>query len=402
VGAGTTTGSTGTGSSDSYTPINYATTSNAKSSLAGLFNYNGLNTSLMNLSNAAAALGSTAAGNSAGAQLSPAANTVAASQSASASTSQVVEVVAAHVDGLRVAQAQGSSGVATGEGSNDMAVWGQAFGGKAQQSLRDNVSGYRSTYNGLLLGADKMVHQDWRVGGLLSYANNSVTQSDDNTGSSAHVNSYGLMGYAGYSNERWYLDLTAGAVKHRYSTVRAIDFRDFSGTANGSFNGVQYVTAVQGGMPIKLDSLWQRTTLTPIAKLSYSTLRQNGYTESGGNGAALIVNAVNSNSLKSELGAKIERVFTTSYGEVAPAVQLGWRHEFHDNALQTVSSFAADSSGATSFTTTGSTPLRDTGVLALSTTLTRSDNLTLTARYTLETARGYNAQTADLRLRYQF
>jgi len=56
----------------------------------------------------------------------------------------------------------------------------------------------------------------------------------------------------------------------------------------------------------------------------------------------------------------------------------------------------------TSFTTLGPTPVADTGVLALAATLKRSENLTLSARYTLEAASGYAAQTVDLRLRYQF
>jgi uncharacterized protein with beta-barrel porin domain len=41
-------------------------------------------------------------------------------------------------------------------------------------------------------------------------------------------------------------------------------------------------------------------------------------------------------------------------------------------------------------------------VLVLGMTLARSQNLTLAAHYTLEAAGGYTAQTADIRLRYQF
>jgi uncharacterized protein with beta-barrel porin domain len=38
----------------------------------------------------------------------------------------------------------------------------------------------------------------------------------------------------------------------------------------------------------------------------------------------------------------------------------------------------------------------------LGVTLTRSENVSLTARYSVEAASGYTSQTADVRLRYQF
>ncbi|MDB5992747.1 MAG: outer rane autotransporter [Herbaspirillum sp.] len=383
-------------------PVNSATTSNAVSSLSGLFNYantTGTNAALMNLSNAVAALGSPAAANRAGAQLSPTATVAASSQAAAAPTQAVLGVVGAHVDGLRVAQADGQSGVAAGESPTNVALWGQAFGGNATQDQRDGISGYHAGYNGLLIGADTMLGDNWRVGGLGSYANTSVANDGDNSGSSTHVTSYGLIGYAAYAADKWYLNMSAGAVQQQYNSVRAIGFNGFSGTANGQFNGMQYVASVQGGYPIKLAS---NATLTPLAGLTYSRQHQDAYTESGGNGAALSVGATNSNSVKSDIGAKLERSFATAYGALAPSAQLSWRHEYNNNRLQSVSSFAADTTGVTSFTTLGPTPVADTGVLVLGVTLTRSENVSLTARYSVEAASGYTSQTADVRLRYQF
>jgi outer membrane autotransporter protein len=247
-----------------------------------------------------------------------------------------------------------------------------------------------------------MADDNWRAGGVFSYANTSVANSGDNTGSSTNVKGYGLFAYAGYTGQDWYMDLSAGVVQQRYDTTRSIDFGGFSDNAAGQHNGLQYVTTVQGGYPIKLDDLMADTTLTPIAGLSYSTLHQDGYTESSGNDAALNVGASSSSSLKSDLGAKLERSFTTAYGPLVPSAQLSWRHEYRDTRLQSVASFAADTSGATSFTTQGPSTLADTGVLALSATLTRSENLRLSARYTLEAGEGYTAQTADVQLRYRF
>jgi outer membrane autotransporter protein len=385
----------------SIAPINQSTTLGGATTLAGLFNYNGYDARLMNLFNAAAALPSSAAGNKAGAQLSPAATASAATQASTASTVQVLNVTAAHLDGLRTAQNNtgGSSGIATGEGASNSGLWGQAFGGTSRLSESNNIAGYHSHYGGMLIGADGAVNDSWQAGGLFSYTQTTVNSDGDNTGSSADVKSYGLFGYASYQGQPWYLDLSLGAVQQQYDTRREINFPGFSGVANGNHDGMQYIASALAGYPIELAN---HTVLTPIAGLTYSSLDEDSFTESGGNGAALHVDSTSTHSLKSDLGTRLERSFATTYGNVVPSAQLIWRHEYQDTRLQSVSNFAADTSGATSFSSPGAKPVDDTGVLALGVTLLRSNTLSLSAKYTLEAASGYTANTGDMQVRWNF
>ncbi|MDB5981086.1 MAG: autotransporter, partial [Pseudomonas sp.] len=239
-------------------------------------------------------------------------------------------------------------------------------------------------------------------GGVFSYTKTTVNNDGDNDGSSADVKSYGLFGYASYTGNPWYLDLSLGAIKHKYDTSRDIDFPGFSGTAKGQHDGMQYIASALAGYPIDLGPMLPHTVLTPLAGLTYSTLRQDSYTEKDGGGAALHVDADNIGSLKSDLGAKLEHSFGTSYGDVIPSAQLTWRHEYRDNALQSVANYAADTSGATSFTTTGAKAIKDTGVMTVGLTLVRSHNLSVGAKYTLEAASGYNASTGDVQVRWDF
>ncbi len=384
-------------------PINQASSSNAVSSLNGLFNYQGLDPSLMNVFNASAALGSTAAGNKAGAQLSPTSNLTAATQGSVASTVQVLNITSAHLEGLRTAQnGNTASGIATGESANTSGLWGQAFGGTARMDERDDIAGYHSRYSGLLIGADGMLNDSWRLGGLFSYTKTTVNNDGDNSGSSADVKSYGLLGYASYTANPWYLDLSAGAVQHQYDTVREVDFSGVNGTAKGSHNGMQYTASALAGYPIDLGASMANVILTPIAGLSYSTLRQDSYTERGGAGTALHINANNLNSLKSDLGTKLERSFATQYGSLTPSAQLTWRHEYRDSGLQTLANFSADTTGVTSFSSTGPKAVEDTGVLSVGLTLVTDNNLTVAAHYTGETGGGFHANTGDLQVRWAF
>jgi outer membrane autotransporter protein len=390
-------GTTGSSTTTSSTLSNAATDSSATGVFKGLFNYSGVNQSMLNVFNPALTLTDPTAANQAGQRLSPTATRTGAANGTQAAANAVGRAANDRLDTQR-GGGGGDSGVATGESTLSPALWGRAFGGRANQGTRDGIAGFHANYGGVLIGGDALVNPDWRVGGLFSYARTNVGNDGSNSGSSASVNSYGLTAYAGFDGKPWYVNLTAGVSRQQYSSTRDASFTNFSGIASGSYNGSIYTASAQAGYPLDIGP----GTLTPLAGLKYSSLRQNGYTESGGNGAALTVNGNTSSSLKSEIGVKAEHSFLTSYGMLKPSVQLGWNHEFRDTRQTTSASFAADTSGSTAFTTQGATPLRDTAQLSLGVALLQSKNLTVSARYTVEGASGYTAQTGDLTLRWQY
>jgi outer membrane autotransporter protein len=381
-------------------PSSRATVPNAVEALTGLSSYTGLNPQLMNLQNAALALdqfGSSAAANHAGKQLVPTSQSSTV-RAAAAPTTDVLNIISSHADGLRLAQADRASGISTGESGPAWGVWGQAFGGHASQDERDQVDGYSANFGGLLLGVDHSINDTWRAGGVFSYSNAAINNTGDTAGDTTRVNSYGLMGYASYTAPRWYTNLSAGIVQQRYDTNRAVNLTGFSGDASGSFSGTQYVARAEAGYPLAVGA----ATITPVASLTYSYLHQNAYTETGGDGAALSVGAAHMTSVDSDLGVKIERELSTSYGELIPELRLAWRHEYDNTRTQTTASFAADPTGQTSFTSLGASPVEDEAVVSLAVTLLHANNLSVTARYELDAGSGYLAQGGALRLRQLF
>jgi outer membrane autotransporter protein len=379
-----------------------ATVPNSVDSLRGLANYTGYNPNLMDLQNAVIAIetnGTTADANRVGAQLAPVHPSVAA-QAAAAPTYNVLAVVSAHTDSLRLAAADGAtpSGVSTGEAAPQSGVWGQAFGGHAGQGAIDQVDGYSANYAGLLIGADRAINDRWRAGGVFSYSNTLIDGTENSAGDSTRVNGYGLIGYASYSGTPWYVNLSGGVVQQRFDTTRQIDITGFSGIASGQFSGQQYVASVEGGWPLAVAGL----TLTPLASLTYSYQHENAYTESGGNGAALAVDAAHSTSVRSALGAKLERGFETKYGMIVPDLQVKWIHEYDHTQTTTGASYAADPTGQTAFTTVGPVLVSDLADISLGVTVLRANNMTVTARYELQAAPRFVSQTGMLRLRQLF
>lgn len=395
---GNTGGNTGGGDTGGSTdPISHATTSNARSAFSGLFNYPGTRADLLNLFNASAALGNSAEANRAGAQLSPAGVAGASVKASEAPTNAVLNVISQRSDVVRAAP---TSGVATGEGDSGIAMWGRGFGGVASLDDSADASGYDARFGGLLIGADSAVSDQLRLGGVVSYAGTAVDSTGDNSGSKVNIKSYGVFGYASFDAQPWYVDFSTGVVRHQYDSTRHIDFTGFSGDATGSFNGTQYIVSGQTGYPFQLGS--SATTLTPIAGLTYSVLHQDGYSEDGGNGAGLTVDGATSTSLKSDLALKLEHSFKTPVGDVVPFAQAGWRHEFHDDALQSLASFSADATGSTSFVSTGAKPVRDTALFSVGTSLVSSDSLSLSVAYTGEAAGNYDSHSGNLLVRWQF
>ncbi|WP_353191068.1 autotransporter domain-containing protein [Pandoraea pnomenusa] len=373
------------------------TTRNAIASLGGLRSYTGVSDpGLLNLYNASLALGSTAEANRAGAQLSPT-QQLAASRAAAAPIVDAMNLLGTRIDGLRIASGA-RNGIATGDGTPDYGVWGQAFGGHASQGMVDDIPGYSANYGGLLVGIDRALNERWTVGGAFSYSHTRINGSDENAGSTTQVNGYGLLGYASYAGSPWYVNLSGGVVQQRYNTTRVVDFTGFSGTANGAFTGQQYVARTEMGYPLPLGS----ATLTPLVSLTYSYLHQSAYTETGGNGAALAVGSAHAISLRSALGARLEKAVATRYGDVVPFVQLQWIHEFVNSSAVTGASYAGDVTGETAFTTVGATPVRDLANFTLGVTLMRSNLLSLTARYEVQAGSRFVSQTGSLRLQQRF
>lgn len=388
------------GTTPAFDPRSYATIAsnpNAVSSLRGLLGYTGVSDlRLLNLYNAT--LGSlsdnsTSSANRVGQQLAP----VQHIRAAGAATIDALGVVNTHVNSLRLAQA-GGTGVATGDGASNWGVWGEAFGGHASQSARDDVDGYSSNYGGLLVGADRAFGDHWRAGGAFQFSRTVINNDGSTSGNNTSVNGYGLIGYATFTGQPWYVNVSGSAVMQRYNSTRMVSMQGFNGVASGSANGQQYVASAEFGYPLAVG----RAVVTPLANLTYSYLNQNSYTETGGNGTALSVSSASASSVRSALGAKFALPFDTSYGSLVPELSVRWVHEYNRTRLATGASFAADPIGQTGFTTVGATPVSDLADISLGLTLLRANNLSASVRYQLQAGSGFISHTGIVRVQQRF
>lgn len=374
------------------------TIGNAISSLNGLQKYSGVSDAgLLNLYNASLAINSVREANKAGEQLSPGMNASAAN-AASASTFDMLNVIGSRISTTQLAWRNVKSGIAAGDESLNNAVWGQTFGGRANQGNTAEMSGYKATYGGLVMGADRSINDNWRLGGALSYTSTNIKGNSNFNGSNAYVNSWGLTAYASYLAPDWYTNFYATAVTQRFKTQRSVDFSGYSGIANGKFDGQQYAVKAEFGYPLAVNQVF---TVTPLANLSYSFMQQNGYTESNGNGAALRVDAAHSDAIKSGLGAKFEVTTSTAVGELTPYLQMLWYHQYDNQPMKISSSYAA-AIDETGFITRGASPEKDTGDFSVGASLVHAGTSSITAYYGISAAPHYSNQSVSLRFKQLF
>lgn len=377
---------------------NLATTQGATSTLNGLTQYSGISPQLLELYNASLAINGTSEANRVGEQLSSSQN-INASTATSTAVTKAMTVVGNRMNTARNPQTAAMSGVSTGDAYDEWAFWGQPFGGFARQDSTRDVSGYKAKFGGLLLGADRALGDNWRAGAAVNYSNTSVHGTDNLSNDRSTADNYGVIGYAGYTGNPWYLNLSAGVNRQSYESTRNAEFTGFSGRANGKFNGQSVTLQTELGYPISLPA---DVVLTPMATFAYGYQHIDSYKESGGNGMALDVGSSHNQSVTSDIGARVEKTFNTRLGNLTPFVQASWIHQYDDRQMSSTATFGADSIGETQFTTKGASPVKDMAGIAIGSTLYNAQDLTLDARYDLQAGERYQAHTFSLRLRKTF
>lgn len=365
----------------------------APPAIPGINNYTGVDDpGLLNLFNATKAL-EPADHKQAARQLGPLMQ-VTASRAAAAPTMDALNIISARVNSLR----EFATSPSTCDSEPLRGMWGQALGGHASQADEGSIDGYSANFGGVLAGLDCAVNERWRVGGVISYSNTEISNTGFTSGSKTRVDGFGLIGYGSYTADRWYANLSGGAVQHRYGTARIMNFPGFTGTARAGFGGTQLVVRAEFGYPLARGPF----TVTPIVALTYGYLNQNSYTEDGGDGSALAVGSTHTTSVTTDLAVKFSRRFEAAQGILVPELQIGWRHQYDNAQGLTTSSFAADPIGETAFTTSGPRPTTNSALLTAGISLLRRNDLTLTLRYDLQAAAGFLSQAGSLRVRKMF
>jgi uncharacterized protein with beta-barrel porin domain len=271
--------------------------------------------------------------------------------------------------------------------------WAKAFGTHGNQNQGSLFAGYTDNTYGTSFGMDTLLDNDWLLGAALTYAHTSVDMSGGRSGDDTNVKTYQITGYTSHNFGSWYVDGEAAYARQDYSCHRNTTLL---GVAKGDFSGDQLAARITAGIPYNYYDM----TITPVAGLEYTYLKQDGYTETGAGVLSLKVQGQSQDSIRSMFGAKvaIEKDIGNGF-TMTPSLHVAWRHAFNDSGVDTTSTFTG---GGAAFTTPGQKLAQDSFNAGAGLSFQKSRDFTFAVVVDGEEAAGYKAVSGQVVGQWKF
>lgn len=271
--------------------------------------------------------------------------------------------------------------------------WGMFLYGNAifaRQGASANSPQSRFTATGVTGGIDRQITPNLVVGllGGLTRTNADL----DTLGSTSRINTWLLGAYGSYYRQNWFANGAFIYGRNSYDNNRiALGTSNTSNTKGNQFAALASVGA---------DFNYGRWIVTPELGAQYTTVRVDGFTETGI--AALVVAADQADSLRSSLGSRFQYQWASAWGPMTPELRASWQHEFLDKQRDVRASFVDQSLPGT-FSTTTAGAGRDFGVLGTGLTARMAERTQLSLGYDFKFGEhDFSAHQISGRLRHVF
>lgn len=222
-------------------------------------------------------------------------------------------------------------------------VWGKIYGSWGNQQNWGNVAGYSSNTGGLILGGDRTLSPQSRLGAFMGFSSSQLSSNNAYAPSNLNISSYQLGAYGNYDLRKdlnWNYQLN-GALNQN-SGSRNISF--YGVTANSSYNS--YTGHAGTGLQQYFD-LNDKAQITPTLRADYLTVQSNAYSESNAGPLNLNVNNQTWNELYTTAGIKFDYQFMP---KLKVSTNVGAGYNFLNRQVLITSSYQG---GGDPFTTYG-------------------------------------------------
>lgn len=222
------------------------------------------------------------------------------------------------LDSTRISNSQsGAPRLAAGSEATGR-VWLQALGHSGKLS-RDFDPLQHST-QGLLLGADWRINEQWRLGvmGGQSRTSQKSRELDGN------LDSWHLGAYALRQNGPMSLRLGATHNSHDGSSARRVEFYGFKDRPKGRYDASTQQAFAEVGYNLGRANI----SIEPFASVGYQRYQRDSFTEKGGD-ASLQVHDQSEENFSSTFGLRLAKLNTLDNGmQLTPRFSAGWKHAY--------------------------------------------------------------------------
>ncbi len=189
------------------------------------------------------------------------------------------------------------------------AVWAEGLGLFAHQNAINENPAFHSSTGAGLIGADFYGFSKGQVGAAIGYAQSSVQESGQGSGS---IQSYLAGVYETIYLQRAYVELGLWGAFDQFHNQRNVVYPGFSATAKSNHNGWQLIPHIGGGYDVHFS--WG--TIEPFASFDAAVLFQDGYSEHGAGVLDMHVRSSTSWLLRTEAGFNAYQVKHCAPGDI--------------------------------------------------------------------------------------
>lgn len=211
--------------------------------------------------------------------------------------------------------------------------WAQAVGQWGRYDFDGNAAAMSSTTGGVVAGIDATWNGTVRAGIAAGYHATALKESA--VASTADVDSYHLVAYAGTQQGPFALRGGAAWTWHDIDTSRTIAFQGFGDAAKAQYDGRTLQVFGEAAYRTNIGPV----AVEPFVSLAYVNLKTDGFAESGG-AAALGGPSGTEDQVFSTLGVRAAHLFQLGWrSAVIARGALGWRRAFSEVTPMTVLAF---------------------------------------------------------------
>jgi uncharacterized protein with beta-barrel porin domain len=299
------------------------------------------------------------------------------------------------VDHVVQARQEESRGLSAGDGyAADSHLWFKPFGSWSHQDDDNGAAGFTSSTAGVVAGVDTAVSTRDRVGAAFAYAHQNQDGNDSVAPQSARTDSYQAILYGSHSLDprtdlSWQADLG-------YNTTdgsRSITFTGSNLTAASSYGGWNGHVGAGIGHIFDLSSA---INLTPSLRVDYTTVKNNGYTETGA--GALNLNVDGQRAQELVLGGDAKLLYSVS-DKFSLTANAGLGYDALAKNAVIVSSFTG---GGPAFATQGVSPSHLLARGGAGVTYHGGKGWEVVGRYDVEARSRFTNQTVSVKIRKSF
>jgi autotransporter family porin len=309
----------------------------------------------------------------------------------SAGMTQVATSNLSGVNSAVQAHMEESRGLSSGDGFvYNRKAWAKPLGSWADQKDSNGTSGYKAQTYGIAVGADRDFSLISRVGAAFAYTQSTV---DSNSGSqTALINSYQAVLYGSRGlGARTEINWQAGYGFNQNQGNRSIAFVGRNAASDYSSASLHFGAGIGRTLPISA-----KTSFIPSFRADYTSIKNNGYTETGAGALNLVVNGKTTDEFILAVDGELSHAFS---GTATLTAHLGVGYDTQAKQASITSSFQG---GGAAFTTPGMQPSATVVRAGLGYVLKTGKAMEVTARYDVESRTDFIGQNASLKFRMPF